>query len=211
MTKDKDPKSRQGQGQFILLRKIKYRESDLIVHAISTQGEKLSFLARGALRSKKRFGGGVLEPTHFVNLTYKLAPSSGQLNVLEEAVIINDFSGIRKDYDRLELALYFIDCVSKVSQEGDQDSEFLFNLLGNSLKAAESSKEIQILKMHFYLKFLLQQGVITPEPWMGIFLKTHLRDSNQLVEIANIKRVVDEHLSNVDLMVRHYLQNAVVF
>ena len=61
----------QAQNRFIILKKMKYGESDLILHAISMQGEKLSFIARGALKSKKRFGGGVLEPTHFVSFTYK--------------------------------------------------------------------------------------------------------------------------------------------
>lgn len=211
MTQEKDSNSgsssRQGKDRFIILRKMKYSESDLILHALSPRGEKLSFLAKGALRSKKRFGGGVLEPTHFVSLSYKIAANPGQLNLLEEATIINDFAGVRKDYDKLELALHILECVSKVSQEGDQDSEFLFNLLGNALKATEVTTDVLILKMHFYLKFLLQQGVIQPDPWMGPFLKTNLADSNTLIKF---RLIVDEQLSNVELMVRHYLQHAVI-
>lgn len=197
----------QGKNRFIILRKIKYSEADLILHALSPQGEKMSFIARGALRSKKRFGGGVLEPTHFVNLIYKEASEAGQLNVLQEATLINDFAGIRKDYDRLELALHAIECVSKVSQEGDRNSEFLFNLLGHTLKAVEATQDPLILKMHFYLKFLLQQGVINAEPWMASFLKINLADTNQLL---SQRQVVDEELQNVEKMVKHYLEHAMV-
>ncbi|KYG62037.1 DNA repair protein RecO [Bdellovibrio bacteriovorus] len=194
----------QGKDRFIILRKIKYSEADLILHALSPVGEKLSFIARGALKSKKRFGGGVLEPTHFVSFTYKQA-EEGQLNVLQEATLLNDFPGIRKDYDRLELALHMIDCVSKVSQEGDNSSEFLFNLLGNALKAVETAKDPLVLKMHFYIKFLLQQGVVNAEPWMAPFFKAHLADTDKL---APQRGLVDQELRNVEAMVRHYLEHA---
>lgn len=197
----------QNQNRFIILRKIKYGEADLILHALSMTGEKLSFMARGALRSKKRFGGGVLEPTHFVALTYKSANEEGKLNVLQEATLINDFAKIRADYDRLEFALHVLDCVGKVSQEGDQHSEGLFNLLGHTLRATETTQDILVLKMHFYLRFMLQQGVVNAEPWMTPFLRTNLSESNTLL---NQRQLVDEELHNVELMVRHYLQHAMI-
>lgn len=197
--------NRQNSDRFILLRKIKYGEADLILHALSPRGEKLSFIARGALRSKKRFGGGILEPSHYVNLSYKVAAHQGQLNVLEEATLVHDFAGIRKDYDKLDLALHILECVSKVSQEGDQDSAPLFSLLGNSLRAVEVVQDVLVLKMHFYLKFLLQQGVITPEPWMAVFLKTKLSEVNSLI---NQREIVDDQLVHVEAMVNHYLQHA---
>lgn len=197
----------QGKDRFIILRKIKYSESDLIIHALSPKGEKLAFMARGALRSKKRFGGGVLEPTHFVNFTFKRSADQGQLHVLQEATLVNDFPGLRSDYDRLEMALHVLDCVSKVSQEGDQNSEFLFNLLGHTLKALEAAPDILVLKMHFYLKFLLQQGVVNAEPWMAPFLKTNIADNASLLPH---RQIVDEELFNVELMVKHYLANAML-
>jgi DNA repair protein RecO (recombination protein O) len=198
---------KQDKERFIILKKIKYSEADLILHALSAQGEKLSFIARGALKSKKRFGGGVLEPTHFVALTYRAAAGEGQLNVLQEATLINSFSGIRQDYDRLELALHILECVSKVCQEGDKTSEFLFNLLGHTLKAIESVKDPLVLKMHFYLKLLLQQGVVSVEPWMAPFLKTTMADTNQLV---SERQIVDEELTHVEAIVQHYLKHAML-
>lgn len=197
----------QGKDRFIILRKMKYGEADLILHALSVNGEKLSFIARGALRSKKRFGGGVLEPSHFVTLTYKPSGGEGKLNLLQEATLVNDFAGIRDDYDKLEFALHVLECVSKVSQEGDQHSDFLFNLLGHTLKATETTKDVLVLKMHFYLRFMLQQGVIDAEPWMTPFLRTNLSETNTLL---NQRQLVDEELHNVEIMVRHYLQHAMI-
>ncbi|MNK11929.1 DNA repair protein RecO [compost metagenome] len=197
----------QNKEKFIILRKVKYAEADLIIHGLSPQGEKVSFIARGALKSKKRFGGGILEPTHFVQFTYKEAASHGQLNTLNEATLINDFAGIRKNYDHLELALHVVDCVAKVSQEGDKNSEFLFNLLGHTLKALETATDPAVVKMHFYLKFLFQQGVIETEPWMTPFLRTNLADTNQLLDQ---KRVVGQEMSAVEIMVRHYIETATI-
>lgn len=195
----------QGKDRFIILRKIKYSEADLILHALSSQGEKVSFIARGALRSKKRFGGGILEPTHFVTFIFKPAMEEGQLNILQEAALINDFAGIRKNYEHLELALHAVECVSKVCQEGDKTSESLFNLLGNTLKTIETAQDPLVLKMHFYLKLLLQQGVIDAEPWMAPFLRTNLTDTNNL---SAHRQIAVEELQNIQQLVKHYTTGA---
>lgn len=194
--------------RFIILKKMKYSESDLIVHAISVYGEKVSFIARGALKSKKRFGGGVLEPTHFVQLTYKQSGEGGRLNTLAEASLLNDFHKIRQSYDHLELALNILDCVSRVCQEGDKHSESIFNILGNSLKAVEGCQDVQILKMHFYLKFLFQQGVLTVEQWMAPFLKTNIVDVNNLVGDKLIKKETILHMSQIEFATQQYIKTA---
>lgn len=197
----------QVQGKFILLKKTKYSEADLILQALSQSGAKVSFLARGALRSKKRFGGGILEPTHYVMLTYREASGEGHLHLLQEAHLINSFPGIRTSFDQLELALIGLDCIQKVALEGDQSSEHLFNLTGHFLKAVESSKEVSLLKMHFYIKFLLQQGVIEPESWMSDFLRTPLKETEKLAEL---KPLVEKHLFLLEKQVQYYLKNAAV-
>ncbi len=152
--------------KIIILRKIKFSESDLIIHGLSQRGGRLNFLARGALKSRRRFGGGVLEPTHYVQVTYhrkSSSPQEGQLNFLQEAYLIDDFQGLREDYSRLELAFHFIQLVSQTSQEGDEGSPELFNLLGHALRACSQSLNLDILKTHFELKLLHQQGVMPAE------------------------------------------------
>jgi DNA repair protein RecO (recombination protein O) len=197
--------NQQTKDKFIILKKMKYGEADLILHALSSHGAKVSFIARAALKSKKRFGGGVLEPSHFVQFTYRPTTEEGKLNVLQEATLLSDFQGIRRSYDHLEFALHAVECVAKVSQEGDQSSEFLFNLLGHTLKAAETAEDVLILKMQFYLKFLLQQGVMEAEPWMTPFLRANISETNTL---QAHKEQALAHLFDMDTMVRHYLQNA---
>lgn len=216
------------QDRFIILKKMKYGEADLIIHALSSQGTKKSFIARSALKSKKRFGGGVLEPTHFVGLTYRESRSEGGLNVLNEATLIDDFHGLRTDYDKLEIGLFFLNCVYHVSQEGDQDSQFLFNLLGHSLRALVKTTNPLRLKLHFCLKFLYQQGVMALDPWMSPFLKTNLADSDQLDVLsssasssdalcgqlpaknaqASVQQSVEDYLDSIESQVLQYLKTA---
>lgn len=196
------------QDKFIILKKTKYGEADLIIHALSMAGAKKSFIARAALKSKKRFGGGILEPTHFVTLTYKKPKTDDALNVLNEAVLIDDFKDIRADFDKLEFALFMLNCAYKVSQEGDFDSHFLFNLIGHSLRHLGKTANLQRFKLHFYLKFLFQQGVISVEDWMAPFLKANIADTEQLDQFPEMREIIDSYADSMESQVIHYIKNA---
>lgn len=197
-------------GTFILLKKVRYGESDLIITGLSAEGEKKSFLARSALKSRKRFGGGVLEPLHHVKLTYSDRSDKHQLSVLEEAQVLNDFNLLKKNYDLLQFGLFAVECVLKVSQEGDNLSDSLYNLLGHCLKNLASEKlsyekHMPILKIQFFLKLLANQGVLEQERWMPLFVNTPLSDFLKL-ESQGVE--VHKHLSAVEKVVREYICNA---
>lgn len=187
---------------------MKYGEADLIIHALSQAGAKKSFIARAALKSKKRFGGGILEPTHYVLLSYKQGKSEDALNVLNEAVLIDDFKDVRADFDKLEFALFMLNCAYHVSQEGDADSHFLFNLLGHSLRKIGQTNNLQRFKLHFCLKFLFQQGVISMEEWMAPFLKMNMADTEQLDQLPEITEITDTYADSIESQVLHYIKNA---
>lgn len=164
----------------IILRATKYSEADLILQILTNTGEKLSVIAKAALKSKKRFGGGVLQPSHFVELGLKKSAHVEKMPVVEEAVLINGFEKIRSDYDRMEICFFILECLSKASQEGDVHASGLFDLGGNALKALEFASNLELLKLHFGLKLLFQQGVLEPESWMREFLATSLPEHNKL-------------------------------
>ena len=200
----------ESEGHLLILKKIKYSEADLIIHALSQEGEKMSFLARGALRSKKRFGGGVLEPTHHVKLTYSVSPQS-DMHTLKEAQLLQGFEQIRTDYDKVEFALSALSVVSQVSMEGDSNSATMYNLLGHLLKKLESVQNPQdliLLKVQFYLKFLLQQGVLEVEDWMKPFLKLSLQDPESFAQMAPHKQVATGRLLSLEKSVSHYVKSA---
>ena len=144
--------------KIIILKNQIFSESDLILWGLNQKGCQLSFIAKGALKSKKRFAGGILEPTSYIQTEYR--PSKNSLNNLQQAWSLDDFSHLRTSYQRLNLALYFLNLISKISQEGTTDTEELFNLLGNSLKQTENSPQLDNLKICFQIKLLFGQGVL---------------------------------------------------
>lgn len=201
--------SNSARTKAFILRTTKYRESDLILSALTMDGTKISFLARGALNSKKRFSGGVLEPTHFVELQYREPLNESKLATLEEAQLLDGFEGLRKSYDKIEMALFVVETLSQVSQEGDSLSTGLFNLAGHSLRALEKALDLKSFKLHFSLKILLQQGTLEPKNWMSIYLKT------PMAEHANIKISVDHaeresQLTWVESKLREYLSTGML-
>lgn len=148
--------------KVIVLKQILFSESDLIIYVLNPKGALISFIAKGAVKSKRRFTGGVLEPGHFIGVEYKKSRSS-DLHFLCSAWFLKRFSAIRVDYDKLTLALHFLSLVEKVGQAGSEDSSDLFNLLGNGLKAIETSTHLSTLQFVFEFRLLLNQGVLPEE------------------------------------------------
>lgn len=155
-----------------------------MINALTRDGAKLGLYARGGAKSRKRFGGGILEPTHYVDVSYRArSPEQGdQLHTLMEAQLIRGFEGLRSDFDRLQTALYFLELMSKLAQEGTIDSQDMFDLLGNGLGAAETGAgtDMEKLKLHFQIKVLGGQGVLPPLEFVEAWLRTPLRDYAKL-------------------------------
>jgi len=192
----------------LILRSTKYGEADLILQTLTSGGEKLSLLARGAVKSKKRFAGGILEPTHFVEVRFKKALHQDRLSTLEEASLINGFEDLRKDYDKMEVAFFVLETLSKASQEGDSISEGLFNLGGHSLKALEKVQSLKNFRLHFCLKMLYQQGVLEPESWMTPYLGTSMSEHDKIEDHEDPQ--TDLHLRWAENKLREYLSTGML-
>jgi len=192
--------------KVFVLKTYKFGESDLVVHGLTALGASISFLAKGALRSRKRFAGGVLEPTHYIEVTYKekFSNDADPMHLLLEAQIAREFPLLRTDYSRLELALHMVQLVHRLGQQGVVDSPELFNLLGNALMAAEVSPNLEQLRLQFDLKLLASQGVLPVEPlfapWLRVGLTQHAEIECQDRERQWIAAQVHTHLE-------HYLGN----
>lgn len=188
--------------KILVLRTYKHGEADLVVHGLNPLGARMNFFARGAAKSRKRFAGGILEPTHYLEVGYK--PGSAQdgdpLHSLLDAHVIRDFPKLRNNYDRLEGALYLLRLVHKLGQQGVVDSPDLFNLLGNALQAAEESGNIENLKLQFELKLLSAQGVLPQDdaftPWLKANMSMHEQFKITGTERQRIVSEAHAHLRN---------------
>jgi DNA repair protein RecO (recombination protein O) len=185
-------------GRFFVLRTIKHGESSLIVHLLDRSGSKQVMYARAALVSKKRFGGGVFEPTHYIEAKYRPTRSGEGMGHLIEARLINSFPGLRKDYDRLALALYFVKIIGQTAHEEMHDSERVFNLLGYVLKELETTTTPEKLKVHFLAQYLSSQGVLPSADSFGALTRFSVQDNQKLElsepQIKGFERTLEEHL-----------------
>lgn len=183
----------QVKDKVFILRKTKYGDTDLILSALSPTGARLSLIARGAVKSKKRFGGGVLEPTHYVHILYEDKSGSRAehpLHTLKEATLIESFDGLRTDYSRIEAGLHFVQMISDIVREGEIDGSALFNLLGNTLRAAEKTSRLDKLRIHFEVKLLSNQGVLPHEEEEQLLLRAPISEHERVpFEDAEWRRV----------------------
>jgi len=186
--------------KIIVLRSQPFLESDLIVRGLNQQGCQISFIAKGALKSKKRFAGGVLEPSSYIELDYKKSKSS--LYPIQQAWILEDFRKLRSSWSRLNLAFYFLKIMEKVSQEGEANSKELFHLLGNSLKETENSSDLESLKILFQAKVLFLQGVLSQEIVKLKILDKTLEKHAELELSSLVKRKL---LSQLTTELKNYL------
>lgn len=189
--------------KVIVLKRTAFQESDLIVRTLDQKGGALSFIAKGAVKSKKRFSGGVLEPGHFIGVEYKTSKRSS-LHQLKHAWFIKRFEQLRNNYEHLKLALYFLDLIEKISQEGIEDCPELFNLLGNSLQAIENSHHLEALKSIFEFRLLWNQGIMPKQlqhiqaDWLGITVSEHQ-------QLAHKKEMLKDSAPAIHSAVEHYI------
>lgn len=170
-----------GAGPFLILRTMVYKEADLQIDALDTHGGQHHFIARSALKSKKRFGGGLLEVMNYVHLTYEDRKQKTEFVALSEARLLDGFEGVRKDYDRLHVGLGFVKDVARMTVHGSSDSGAVFNLLGNALKKLEKVEDIFLLKLHFRIKLLFYSGYLPNEEGVfNAFLAEPLQDCEKL-------------------------------
>ena len=203
--------------RLFVLKVIKYGEADLIVMGLNAMGVKIPLFAKSALKSRKRFGGGVLESTHYIEATYGHTSRSfrGSLKTkctynysmdhnfyfLKEATLLHDFHKIRTDYDRLHLGLYMLKLVNHFCKEGLPDNTQVFHLLGNSLKALETSKKLNKLQMAFELRLLKLQGILEEDDSMKKVLGGSILGHEQLsidpVIVSSLNESIKNHFGAV--------------
>ena len=187
--------------RIIVLKNQAFSESDLIVRGLNAKGCQMSFIAKGALKSRKRFSGGILDPTAYIELEYH--PSKKSLHRLQQAWFLKDFSDLRKDYSRLSLALYFLQVIAQISQEGGEDSEELFHLLGNALTEAQNSSCLDSLKLFFQVKVLFLQGVLPKKLSIAEVLEKPLNQHTDFEMKEEQKKIL---LNQLDKSLKLYIE-----
>ena len=122
----------------IVIGQTDYGEADRIVKLLTPGSGRISVMARGARRSKKRFGGS-LDLGNRVEV--QLTAGRGKLAVLTECALVRGHAHVRKDLGLLALLNYACEWVGALAREEHAEPK-LFGLLEVALTVLDASTQM---------------------------------------------------------------------
>ncbi|TLM97539.1 DNA repair protein RecO, partial [bacterium] len=132
-----------------LLRSVKYRDSDLVVTILTRSHGPVALLARGARKSKKRFGGA-LDYGRLFSAEFTLPKESG-LGTLSSVALKEDFPAAVATLEGHAAVGHALEVLRLLAREGDQSPE-PFSLLDAFLRALQKGADPLSLARVFQIK-----------------------------------------------------------
>jgi len=117
-----------------LLRSVDYGESDRVLTLLTRRFGKIGCMARGARRSKKRFGG-VLQP--FSLLAVEIEPRQSGMPLLHSALIVRYPERIILSLERVSAGYAGLELVRELTPEHEVD-DAIFELMLELLEALDA-------------------------------------------------------------------------
>jgi DNA repair protein RecO (recombination protein O) len=141
--------------EAIVLRAFPYGESDKIVSVLTENHGKVSGIAKGAKRSRKRFANS-LEPLSLVEVRFQERPQSSLVFLLS-AELRSAFKTLTSNLEAIAAASYVIEITDRLVGERD-DSRLVFHHLKAGLTFLERNGYSLIFLTAFELKLLKLAG-----------------------------------------------------
>jgi DNA repair protein RecO (recombination protein O) len=144
--------------EAIVLRSIRYGEADRIVHLYTLAHGRLSAIAKGARRSRSRFGAR-LEP--FTHVRAVLHEGRSELLTVTAVDTVAIHAALRDHAATLDAAARACDAVARLFETTDPHPE-VFRLLANELDllAGDAAHARPGNGLAFRLKLLLAAGIV---------------------------------------------------
>lgn len=138
----------------LILKKMPFKENDLILTVLTAEQGKMNILARGAKRKKTQ---NKICYELFSYTSFDVYMGRGTLPVADSAEAVEPFYPLRQDIEALSLAQYIADVASFACSE--KGSSEILRLVLNSLSLLSSNKYNKtIIKTVFELRFALYEG-----------------------------------------------------
>jgi DNA repair protein RecO (recombination protein O) len=139
----------------LLLRSVDYADADRIVTLLTLRFGKAAFIARGARRSKKRFGGALQALSL---LSVEVTESDAQLGTLMQAQLTRSFPRILAELPRMDAAFAALLLVRELSPEHEPDDAVFSTTLG-LLDALEREQAVPAcVRLCFQVRLLALLG-----------------------------------------------------
>jgi DNA repair protein RecO (recombination protein O) len=139
----------------IILRVKELGESDLLISFFTPRSGRLSGVAKGARKSRKRFVNA-LDLFSLVNLEYA-SRRQGNLFLLHSAKLIDPYAGLRADYASLSTASYMIELTEILFPPGVAEPG-MFQLLTFCLDALSKGDKSELVPLIFEFKAMSLGG-----------------------------------------------------
>ena len=139
----------------IVLNSKNYGDTSKIIDILTKEYGIIGVIAKGA-KSLKSNLRSVTDKLTYANFTiyYK----KDKLSILSEASIINNFSNIKKDIEKISYASYILDLTNQVYKQCDNTD--IYELLIHSLKKINDNFNILAITNILELKYLNYLGVM---------------------------------------------------
>ncbi len=144
------------QGPAYILKKWDIAESDQLVSFFTLNRGRLRGIAKGAKRSKKRFGG-LLSPFLLVELEYFEKPNSDLVRI-EGCTLIYYYTSIYADLEKLLVGCNLLEMIERVLPERERSDRF-FLLLKRSFEYLDESEVVDVFWWIFLVKCLALLGL----------------------------------------------------
>ncbi len=142
--------------EAIVLRSMRYGESSRIATLFTRTRGKLSVIAKGARRTRSRFGSALLPMSHIEVVVY--IKDGRSLQTLSEAAHVLRFPNLAKDLRKITIGLRIIELIDAVLQE-EQQSPGMFKLTVETLQRLNfSTQRIDNLLPFFELRLAAELG-----------------------------------------------------
>jgi DNA repair protein RecO (recombination protein O) len=145
--------------EAVLLRSVDFGESDRIVHLLTSDGGRLTAIAKAARRSHRRFPG-TLDVFNRLAIDGRMKPRAA-MAFLERARLIDPFLGLRTDPSRYALASFLTEMLDRLAPEGivGPEAERLFTFSVESLGLLERTRPTASLRVLLELRGLDALGL----------------------------------------------------
>lgn len=138
----------------LVLREVKYKESDKILTVLTEDEGKITVKARRAMSARSKLAAG----TQFLVFSDMTLFGHKGLWTLNEAAAIEQFTGLRSDIVSLALASYFAEVLEAVSDEDFPDPAILQLGLNSLYAVSEGMYPRDQIKAAFELRLMCLSG-----------------------------------------------------
>ena len=141
--------------EAIVLKTMRLGEADKLVTLLTTRKGKVKAVAKGARRTRSRFGAALEPFTHCNVILFDKKPTV--LMRMNQADILRPFMKIRDDLDRIGAAARMVHLASAILPEGEANPK-VFSLLLAGLGEVEKTDHLDWLVRVFEIRCLKHAG-----------------------------------------------------